>query len=68
MLVLLFFFFLFYLTDYDDMVECSNESCPTVWYHLKCAKLFGVPFGDWLCDECIDEIEVEHRVFHRDIH
>ena len=39
------------------MIECSRQDrCPIQWYHLRCANMKAAPAGEWLCDECIDDV------------
>ena len=34
------------------MIGCDNESCPIVWFHLKCAGVKTIPDNEWYCKRC----------------
>ena len=45
-------------TDCDVCFVCEEggsligcDGCPN-WYHQDCARLIGVPEGDWYCNNC----------------
>ena len=38
--------------EYGRMIECSNEDCPTQWYHYECVNIRRCPRGKWICPEC----------------
>ena len=40
--------------DYDMMIACDGENCPTEWFHLSCVNLIQakVPSGNWYCPDC----------------
>lgn len=37
----------------DDMIECDNEFCKGMWFHLKCVGLKKVPEKEWYCQDCL---------------
>lgn len=40
------------INDGLPMIGCDNESCPIVWFHLKCAGVKTIPDNEWYCKRC----------------
>lgn len=42
------------------MIGCNcEEKCVIEWYHLKCINLYSIPTGDWTCNDCIENGELD---------
>ena len=44
------------------MILCAAENCLNKWFHLKCVNLYRFPAGEWHCEECKAETDIEREV------
>ncbi|GAA5872029.1 hypothetical protein JCM8547_006217 [Rhodosporidiobolus lusitaniae] len=51
--------------SFGEMIACENEDCSREWFHLDCVGVSQAPEGEWYCNDCVKELNVDPKTMQR---
>ena len=45
--------------DEGNILECDGRNCTFQWFHFECVGITQAPDGEWYCDDCSQELNID---------